>query len=221
LTTIETFAHSRTKQARPGRKLSAAKRKEILLGAKSVFLANGYASTSMDNVAFAAGVAKQTIYRYFPSKEHLFVGVMEELCRPLFAVNVLDDLRNYSLKPGLIAFARSFLSIIYSEATLAVHRLAIAEVRRVPEIGRLFYAGGPAVSLGLLAKFFEQHRTQLVISRLDVERVAEEFQTALRGYDHVRALLEVAPPLDKKAQECVTARVVQAFLDRYAKRQRG
>ncbi|MCW5770263.1 MAG: TetR/AcrR family transcriptional regulator C-terminal domain-containing protein [Rhodospirillaceae bacterium] len=186
-------------------------------GAQSVFLAGGYANASMDGVAAAAGVAKQTIYRYFPSKEALFVGMMEELCVPLFAVNVLGNLSDYPLAPGLTAFAESFLSIIYAEDTLATHRLAMGEVFRVPEIGRLFFAGGPAVALNLLAKFLAQHRAALAARPSEFIRLAEEFQSALRGYDHFRALLGIAPPPGQKARTATARRVVRAFLDRYAK----
>lgn len=41
----------------------------------------GYASVSVSEIATAAGVAKGSVYRYFPSKEALFTAVVENLCR--------------------------------------------------------------------------------------------------------------------------------------------
>jgi AcrR family transcriptional regulator len=41
----------------------------------------GYTSVSVSEIATAAGVAKGSVYRYFPSKEALFTAVVENLCR--------------------------------------------------------------------------------------------------------------------------------------------
>jgi AcrR family transcriptional regulator len=41
----------------------------------------GYASVAVSEIAAAAGVAKGSVYRYFPSKEALFTAVVENLCQ--------------------------------------------------------------------------------------------------------------------------------------------
>lgn len=51
----------------------------ILQVAEAMFLKLGYAATRMDAVASKAGVTKQTVYRYFPSKESLFAAVLEQV----------------------------------------------------------------------------------------------------------------------------------------------
>jgi AcrR family transcriptional regulator len=48
------------------------RRGEILAAAMKVFEASGYAATTVDAIAEAAGVAKGSIYNYFPSKHELF-----------------------------------------------------------------------------------------------------------------------------------------------------
>jgi len=55
--------------------LVARRRREITAAAAKVFDANGYARTTMDAVAAEAGVAKGSLYNYFPSKHDLFVQV--------------------------------------------------------------------------------------------------------------------------------------------------
>ena len=51
---------------------SARKRRAILDAARTLFLRNGYAGTSMDDVAALAAVSKQTVYKNFADKQRLF-----------------------------------------------------------------------------------------------------------------------------------------------------
>ncbi len=57
---------------------SAIRRREILVAAQKVFDASGYAATTMEAVASAAGIAKGSIYNYFDSKHELFAQVFTQ-----------------------------------------------------------------------------------------------------------------------------------------------
>jgi AcrR family transcriptional regulator len=46
-------------------------RAEIVAAAQALFLSQGYAETSVEQVAEAAGVAPRTVFRHFPRKEDL------------------------------------------------------------------------------------------------------------------------------------------------------
>jgi AcrR family transcriptional regulator len=50
---------------------------EILGAARRLFARRGYAAANIEEIAEAAGIAKGTIYLYFPSKEAIFAGVLE------------------------------------------------------------------------------------------------------------------------------------------------
>jgi AcrR family transcriptional regulator len=54
----------------------AAKRERILAAALRLFAREPYQAVTMDRVAEAAGVAKGTLYLYFPSKDALYLGVL-------------------------------------------------------------------------------------------------------------------------------------------------
>ena len=56
----------------------SAKRRQIIEGARTVFLAQGFDAASMNDIARAAGVSKGTLYVYFKSKEDLFEAIVEE-----------------------------------------------------------------------------------------------------------------------------------------------
>ena len=76
---------SSSKQAQPsrrGRGPSLAKTAEtktkIAQAAFKLFLEGGFEGTRMIDVAQAADVGKGTLYRYYPTKEALFEGVLQE-----------------------------------------------------------------------------------------------------------------------------------------------
>src|ERR1017187_921074 len=54
----------------------AAKRERILAAALKLFAHEPYQAVTMDRVAEAAGVAKGTLYLYFPSKDALYLGIL-------------------------------------------------------------------------------------------------------------------------------------------------
>jgi AcrR family transcriptional regulator len=57
----------------------AQTRTAILKAAQDLFGAQGFAATSMDQIAQAGGVAKGAVYHHFPSKELVFEAVLEEV----------------------------------------------------------------------------------------------------------------------------------------------
>jgi len=78
------------------RQLVARRREEILAEATALFAREGYARAKVDDVALTLGLGKGTIYRYFPTKEKLFLAAadraMEDLQRSILgAVEQFDD----------------------------------------------------------------------------------------------------------------------------------
>lgn len=74
---------------RPGRPvdrgLHARRRAEILDAAALLFAAHGYAGADTQQLADAAGVAKGTVFRYFPTKRTLFIAAVERALERLHA----------------------------------------------------------------------------------------------------------------------------------------
>src|SRR5205085_11070270 len=57
----------------------ADRRESILHAAASAFAERGFAATSMDDVAAAAGISRLIVYRHFNSKEALYEAVLERV----------------------------------------------------------------------------------------------------------------------------------------------
>jgi AcrR family transcriptional regulator len=87
----------------------AAKREHIVEAASRVFAARPYHVVRMEDVAVAARVGKGTLYRYFPSKEDLYLGVVAEAFDLL--IRRLDRVEGEAL-PAPAALARMIEAIM-------------------------------------------------------------------------------------------------------------
>jgi len=72
------------------------RKEDILAEATSLFAEHGYSRAKVDDVALRLNVGKGTIYRYFPTKESLFLAVVDKalddlLCRINSALDSTDD----------------------------------------------------------------------------------------------------------------------------------
>ncbi|HUQ39379.1 MAG TPA: TetR/AcrR family transcriptional regulator [Acidimicrobiales bacterium] len=69
-----------TTTSQPRQLLNRSQRQEtILVGAARAFAACGYAATSMEDVAAAAGITKLIVYRHFDSKEELYRAILQRV----------------------------------------------------------------------------------------------------------------------------------------------
>lgn len=128
-------------ERKPERKKSAAKSAAILDGAMQEFLANGYAATSMDRVAAAAGVSKATVYSHFHDKSSLFASLVQELAEESFKATSIDlrDASTFTGEPRevLTRLAREILDEATCDPKFCEFiRLIIGESGRFPELSK-------------------------------------------------------------------------------------
>jgi AcrR family transcriptional regulator len=107
---------------------AAAKRAQISAAARAVFLERGYAGASMDAVTAAAGVSKQTLYSYFPSKALLFRDFLDqELGQLRVDVGALPTITSRAqLRATLMALASALVSRFMREDTVNLLRVVLA-----------------------------------------------------------------------------------------------
>ena len=131
------------------------KRQEILVSAKNAFLSEGYILASMDKIAASAKMTKQTVYRYFPSKEALFQATLQQIGQNVDE-GFLTHLQQPDTRQALVSFAQDFLQFHLSEEHIATFRLLVAESTKAPEIVSIFHAVGPDQTDQKLGAFFEE-----------------------------------------------------------------
>ena len=71
-------------RSEPVRRLPRAQRREqILAAATQAFARNGFAATSLDDIAAEAGITRVILYRHFDSKTDLYQAVLDRTCARL------------------------------------------------------------------------------------------------------------------------------------------
>ena len=136
---------------------SARKRKAVLDAATEVFLKNSYLGTNMDEIATLSGVSKQTIYKYFASKEALFVEIVGGMTNAAGDV-VHKDQPMYDEQGQLTDYLEEYayrqLATVLKPRIMQLRRLVIGEVHRFPELAKVLYERGPQRAMTMLAGIF-------------------------------------------------------------------
>jgi TetR/AcrR family transcriptional regulator, mexJK operon transcriptional repressor len=185
-----------------GTRRSSAKHKAILRAATEVFLREGYARASVDSIAAAAGVGKQTVYGHFGNKQQLFLAVVEE-AREAAGVNpdtddvVITD--SGDTRADLQATGERLLRAMLEPENAALHRLTIAELTHHPELMRGWRDdSGSEALIGVVADFLGT-REDLRVD--DPKLSARQFIMLLSAEGQVRSLRGVQPLSEDQIRE--------------------
>ena len=151
-----------------------AKEQEVLDVATEYFLQHGYRGASINAMARSSGISKESIYRYFSSKQQLFEAVIgRELIEYRRSLYRLDaTLRSMELRAALVMVAETILGIITTDRTQALRRLIFDEATRSPEVGQHYYTIGAAQAYTVLENVLETHAHQ---SDFDIPKLARHF----------------------------------------------
>jgi AcrR family transcriptional regulator len=195
------------------------KRVAITGAATDLFLKDGYRGTSMDDIATAAGVSKQTVYKQFADKEQLFCHVVEALVNtasdPVYeAVQGLDVTTD--LDGELRAVARRQLELVLQPRVMQLRRLVIAEATRFPQLGKVFFDQGPRRTMDALADAFRRLDERGALRVEDPVVAAAQFNWLVMGAPLNAAMLLGldVPPRPKQLDHWATAGV-RTFLAAY------
>lgn len=167
------------------------KRRQILDGARRVFLASGFDAASMNEIARVAGVSKGTLYVYFDSKEALFAALLrhdkreqvEQLCR--------FDTSHADLRTALVDLGVRLMSAMLEPDRIAQFRTVIAISARLPEIGQAYYEAGPEYGRAALAAFLRERAPDGRLAIKDYVLAAEQLIEMCKSHLMLRSILNV------------------------------
>ena len=194
---------------------SDQKRRQVLDGARRVFLNAGFDGASMGEIAKSAGVSKGTLYTYFESKEELFETlILEErtsLAEALFRLDPDDP----DPRAVLRRLGHSFLGMMVRPEHVASVRMVIGAAEKFPRIGQVFYEAGPRQGIARLGAYLERQAAAGRLLIVDTELAAQQFLELCSAGTMKRLLFAVGDPPGQAAIEHHVEDALRVFFAAY------
>jgi AcrR family transcriptional regulator len=152
----------------------SSKRRQIIDGARKVFMDLGFDGASMGEIARSAGVSKGTLYVYFTDKSRLFEAIVEEesLEQGKVAFN-FDPERDITIT--LTEFGQAYIQLLCRPGRGSATRTVMAIAERMPEVGRRFYNNVVAHTIARLAAYLEARAAMGDLAVADCQLAAAQF----------------------------------------------
>jgi AcrR family transcriptional regulator len=192
----------------------SSKRRQIIDGARSVFLSQGFDAASMGEIARAAGVSKGTLYVYFQDKEELFEAIVGEECGLQAEATFAFD-PDEPIEAALNRIGVAYVNFLCRPEKAQAVRVVIAIAERMPEIGRRFYEQGPAVGIARMADYLKAQVEAGVLAIDDCEVAAAQLLEAFHSSLFKPLVFNFGGTPPQERVEYVVGIAVRAFLKAY------
>jgi AcrR family transcriptional regulator len=191
-----------------------SKRRQILDGARKVFMDLGFDGASMGEIARAAGVSKGTLYVYFADKCGLFEAIVEE-------ETVQQGEVVFNLEPGrevpttLREFGEAYIALLCRPGGGSAIRTVMSIAERMPEVGRRYYERVLERTIKRLAAYLDAHVKQGELRIDDCEFAASQFMLMCQASLFLPFIFQAAPPPSPERIKTVIDSAVRMFLAAY------
>ena len=196
---------------------SREKRDQIRTAAQRLFLERGFASTSTNAISSEAGVSKETLYRYFPSKEELLADCLRHLIAdvpqnrlPVASGEAPLEDRD-DLRAALLDLALRFVSNLMQPDYVALVRVIITETPRLPQLGNLFRSTVPDRAFRSVIDILRMAQDKNLVRLSDLETAARMLLGPLLTYVLLDGLFVGEGPPRRPPPERIEA-VVDLYL---------
>ncbi len=123
----------------PRQRRKDARPQELLDAALALFVEKGFAATRSEEIAARAGVAKGTLYRYYPSKDELFKAMVRENLSVHIAESAAQAAQHRgAIAPLLQQMMRAWWAKVGVGRAGTVCKIMMVEARNFPELARFY-----------------------------------------------------------------------------------
>jgi AcrR family transcriptional regulator len=167
----------------------------------------------MDEVANRAGVAKQTVYARYASKDALFLAVVDSVQgKMLSAICAAGSL---PIRDRLQRIARELLDVVLDPSILSLSRIGLGACYRFPTLGHSIYGTRIKGLHAILAEIIGQAAKDGSLNVDNPKVAAEQFLALVRGELHLHCLYDPSfRPAPAKIERQIKAGV-DCFMARY------
>jgi AcrR family transcriptional regulator len=192
-----------------------SKRRQILQGAREVFLAQGFDGASMGEIARVSGVSKGTLYVYFDSKDKLFEALTLEEKKTLAEVLFTLDPENPDVRSELSELGASFLKFMAQPEHVSSVRMVIGAAEKFPRLGRTFYEAGPQRGIERLSAYLARQAEAGRLSIDDPDTAAGLFLALCQAETMKRLLFAVDTQVSQDEIETRVREAIRVFFAAY------
>jgi len=197
-----------------------AKRRQVMEGAREIFMSEGFDAASMNDIARAAGVSKGTLYAYFDSKEALFEALIREERAHQPERNTMFPDDEPDPAKALAIYGRRLMAKVIRPENLAQIRVVVAAAARFPRLGQAFYEAGPHFGIGMLTAKLDAFLAAGTLSIDDTNLAAQQFIDLCLGDMLKRMLFMVIDAAHPSDFEVAVDDAVAMFIKAYGVRSR-
>lgn len=192
----------------------SSKRRQILAGARKVFMDLGFDGASMGEIARAAGVSKGTLYVYFADKSALFEAILEEeaLLHGQVVFN-FDPARD--AETTLRDFGAAYLHLLCRPGGGSAIRTVMAIAERMPDVGRRYYFCVLDKTISRLSDYLKAHVAPGDLAIDDCDLAASQFMELCKASLFLPFVFQAAPPPSEQRMMQVIDSATRMFLAAY------
>ena len=174
-------SRSKTIAPKRGRPVDAGLENRILDAVSTLFMAQGYHATNMDEVARQAKVSKLSLYRRFPDKDALFRAVIERKCTEFLPPDLNALFIGLSPPDKVRVFAKAFLHLVMSEDAIRIYRMMMAEAETQPDMIKMFYDARPKPVKAMVEQMMADFIDKKAIRGKDPQALRIHLMSLLNG----------------------------------------
>lgn len=179
---------------------------EIISAAMDEFVEKGFAATKLTDVAKRAGIVKGTLYRYFDTKELLFVAVVQHaLTANLTAIEQTAAAFDGELSELIPMLLNRAANRMGDARIPAILRMVLSESRAFPDLARIWHDEVIARVMGILtsliAKAQERGTVRVCDPKLLVMSIMGPMMMSLLFHEVFGSDSPYAPNLEKLAAQ--------------------
>ena len=204
---------ARKKQGRP---TDRAKREAIVKAAGQRFFDEGFAATSIEQVAADAGVSKVTIYNHFGDKRGLFTAAVESECEKMRGHFSIEAMPAGSMRERLTQIAHAMFAFLSRPEMIQFERRIAAETEHDPAIGEAFLKAGPWRMKAAFSAWLAHASANGELAIDDPVIAAEQFVSMAKGMGDLERRFGVMPTEEENRRRIAGA--VEVFLAAYSPR---